>query len=260
LSSPLNNVNNVRLVVKRPSLVFGLKAKENIFNSEAVGIRNRVQVYPTKMSTGNYGDQPLNLDVLKTPVFQSNTTVSGTLNLTSSYEVTPDNNALPVSNASYLNEDGKFIYGWFISNVGTVFGKLSRIGGQYFFTLREVFNVPVVLYSGVNFLKDGRFGFDGTDFTDDIYEASTQKERLSSVMISNVIQTPIPETGSNVTSFFISPGSEQFDLLSYFDYNKDYLSYPLTNEVESVYLASYISDDANTSSIDLNVSLTWEEQ
>lgn len=260
LSAPLNNTNNVRLVAKRPSLVFGLKAKENIFNSEAVGIRNRVQVYPTKMSTGNYGSSTLNLDILKTPIFQTITETSGVLNLTDSYEITASNSALPVSNATYLSEDGEYIYGWFLSNVGTVFGKLSRIGGLYYFTLKEIFNVPVILYSGIDFLKDGRFGFDGTDFSDTVYESTFQKERLSSVVISNTIQSPIPETGSNVTSFFLSSGSEQFDLLSYFDYNKDYLSYPLTDEIESVYLSAYSSDDSNTSPISLNASLTWEEQ
>lgn len=259
-SAPLVNTSSVSLVSKRPSLAFGLKAKENIFNSEGIGIRNRVQVYPTKLSTANYGSTTLNLDVLKTPTFQSTVTTSGSLNLTSSYEITPDNDPLPISNASYLPADGDFVYGWFRANVGTVFGRLSRTGGQYFFTLREVYSEQIVLFSGIDFLKDGRFTFDGQDFADDVYESNFQKERLSSVRISNVIQAPIPDTGSVVTSFFLGQGSNQFDLLSYFDYNKDYLSYPLTDEVESVYLAGYITDDSATSPIDLNASLTWEEQ
>lgn len=260
LSGELNNVTNVRLITKRPSLVFGLKAKESIFNSEAVGIRNRVQVYPTKMSTGNYGDNTLNLDILKTPIFQTTTLVTGELQLSSSYAVTADNNPLPITNTGFMAVDGETVYGWFVSNVGTVFGKLSRIGGQYYFSIKEVFNIPVILFSGISFLKDGRFSFDGTELTDVVYEASFQKERLSSVLISNSIQTPIPETGNNVTSFFLSPGSEQFDLLSYFDYNKDYLSFPLTDEVESVYLATYVSDVSSSTPIGLNASLTWEEQ
>lgn len=259
-SAPLVNVASVKLATKRPSLVFGLKAKENIFNSEGIGIRNRVQVYPTKMSTANYGDTALSLNVLKTPVFQTTTSTSGSMDLTTTYTISPDNDALPVSNTSYIGADGEFIYGWFRANVGTVFGRLSRTGGQYFFTVREVYNEEIVLFSGIDFLPDGRFTFDGSSFTDEVYESNFQKERLSSVRISNVIQTPIPETGSNITSFFLGSGSNQFDLLSYFDYNKEYLSYPLTDEVESVYLASYLTEDSDVTAIDLNASLTWEEQ
>lgn len=157
-----------------------------------------------------------------------------------------------------MAKDGDFVYGWFIANVGTVFGKLYRVGGLYYFELKDVFAEEVRLFSGIPFLKDGRFGADGEAITGE-FEATTQKERLSSVFVSNVNQAPIPETGGIITSFFLSPGSDQFDLLSYFDYNKDYLSFPLTDEVNSIYLAASLSGESTTTS-QINTSITWEEQ
>lgn len=278
LNKTLRSTSGIKLIAQRPSIMFGLKAKENILNSNGFGIRNRVQVYPTKLATANFGNTPLKLDILKTPLFQPNieTSTSG-FSLTEQQVITPDNNPLSTSllgvysapsNLDYLENDGDYVYGWFKARIGsssgTVFGRLMRNnGGLYYFTLLEVFSEPVTLYSGIDFLKDGRFTFNGEDITDDTLDTDTevQKERLSSVFVTNTTQVPIPQTGTSVTSFFLKPGSDQFDLLSYFDYNKDYLSYPLTNVVESVYLAASSTGDfdANTS-IEVNGSMTWEEQ
>jgi hypothetical protein len=258
LSKSLVSTAGVRLIAKRPSITFGLKAKQSIFNSEGTGIRNRVQVYPTKLSTANFATTPMTLDILKTPIFQSTTSTTGSFTLSSSHVITPANNSLPTTSTTYLDNDGDYVYGWFIANVGTVFGKLARVGGLYYFELRDVFSEEVRLFTGIPFLKDGRFGSDGEEITGQ-YETTAQKERLSSVFISNINQCPIPETGGTVTSFFLSPGSDQFDLLSYFDYNKDYLSFPLTDEVNSIYLAASLSGESNTNS-QINTSITWEEQ
>jgi hypothetical protein len=253
----------VKLFAKRPSVTFGLKAKQSIFNSEGTGIRNRVQVYPTKMSTANFADTPMTLDILKTPIFQPNiSTDADGFELSAAYTITSTNESLGATteSLSYLENDGDFIYGWFIANVGTVFGKLYRLGGLYYFELKDVFTEEVRLFSGVPFLKDGRFSADpeAENITGE-FEATTQKERLSSVFVSNVNQCPIPETGGIITSFFLSPGSDQFDLLSYFDYNKDYLSFPLTDEVNSIYLAASLSGESTTTN-QINTSITWEEQ
>ena len=257
LDKVLNNLN-VKLIVNRPSVSFGLKAKESIFNSEGTGVRNRVQVYPTKMSTANFGSVPMTLNVIKTPIFQPDVTTSGDFELSSLYTVTANNLPLDTTSVNYLAEDGDEVFGWFLANVGTVFGRLYREGGLYYFDLKDVFTQQVELFGGFKFLKDGRFAADGGSISGN-FEAVSQKERLSSVFISNVNQTPIPETGGNITSFFLTPGSDQFDLLSYFDYNKDYLSYPLTDEVESIYLAASLSGESTTSS-QINTSITWEEQ
>jgi hypothetical protein len=258
LNKNLASTASVKLITQRSAISFGLKAKENIFNSEGTGVRNRVQVYPTKLSAANFANVPMTLDVLKTPTFQPNISTTGTFGLTSLYTITANNLPLPTTDNNYLAADGDEIYGWFRANVGTIFGKLYRQAGQYFFELRDVFTREVQIFEGIPFLKDGRFAADGTSITGE-FESTSQKERLSSVFISNVNQTAIPETAGVITSFFLSPGAEQFDLLSYFDFNKDYLSYPLTDEVESIYLAASLSGESNTSS-QINTSITWEEQ
>jgi hypothetical protein len=258
LSKDIISTASVKLISKRPAISFGLKSKEAIFNSRGTGIRNRVQVYPTKLSTANFSTLPVTLDVLKSPIFQTTAETTGSFTISESYIITPTNTPLPTSSTTYLTNDGDEIYGWFRANVGTVFGKLYRQAGQYFFNLRDVYTQEVRLFSGIPFLKDGRFAFNGDTITGE-YEGISQKERLSSVFISNVNQSPIPETGNTITSFFLSPGTEQFDLLGYFDYNKDYLSYPLTDEVESIYLAEYLSGE-NSSNNQINTSITWEEQ
>ena len=266
-SAPLQGTTNFKLYTKRPSVIFGLRAKEQIQNNAGIGIRNRVQVYPTKLSAGNFGTSALKLQVMKTPKFQNAVTLGNptfTLDEAFSIPVTPA--PLPVAadgSADYFLTDGDFKYGWFLSTVGTVFGKLTRTGGQYYFELQEVYNEEVIILPNFPFLPDGIYDKQGIPQTGNNSELNilTEKERLSSVRIANTAIVPIPDTGSEVTSLFVSPGSEQFDLLSYFDYNKDYLSYPLTDEVESIYLVGIKPvehDIADTSNI--NASMTWEEQ
>jgi len=247
------------LISSRPSVIFGLKAKENILNISGVGVRNRVQVYPTKLSTANLGSVPVKMKILKTPYFQPNTTTSGTFTLTTPYLITTANLPLPTSSLTYLTKDEDFVYGWFRSNIGTVFGRLYKSGGSYYFTLLQTYSVPVTLLSSVAFLPEGRFDFQGNILTNNS-ESTVTKERLSSVFISSQIQCPVPSTGIEVASFFLKSGSDQFDLLSYFDYNKDYLSFPLTNQIESLYLTCNSSQLASSTPIEVNSSLTWEEQ
>ena len=159
LNKALVSTSGVKLFAKRPAVTFGLKAKQAIFNSEGTGVRNRVQVYPTKMSTANFAATPMTLDILKTPIFQPNISTVDEFELESAYTITAANTNLPetVASGDYLAKDGDFVYGWFIANVGTVFGKLYRVGGLYYFELKDVFSEEVRLFSGIPFLKDGRF-------------------------------------------------------------------------------------------------------
>jgi hypothetical protein len=87
------------------------------------------------------------------------------------------------------------------------------------------------------------------------------KERLSSVFVSNVVQSPIPGTGTGVATYYVNAGSQDYDLSAYFDYNKEYISFPLTDSIETLYL-SVESQAAHTGAPLLNVSasITWEEQ
>ena len=75
------------------------------------------------------------------------------------------------------------------------------------------------------------------------------------------IRAPIPNTGTVVASLFVPNSGENFDLASYYDYNKEYLSFPLTNVVESLYLvASSTTNFTATPQAEISASLTWEEQ
>lgn len=93
--------------------------------------------------------------------------------------------------------------------------------------------------------------------------------RLSGVRVAQDFQlTPIAETGTEILSYYISNGGYQFDLQDYFAYNKEYLSFPLTDEVDIINFQGHynISDETIGSTIPannpfrINNALTWEEQ
>ena len=95
--------------------------------------------------------------------------------------------------------------------------------------------------------------------------------QLSSIKVAPQLRSPIPKTGTIVASLFIPASGENYDLSPYFDFNKEYLSFPLTNVVESLYLCGstqkeykpgLFSPSATTPTATANVSasLTWEEQ
>jgi hypothetical protein len=59
--------------------------------------------------------------------------------------------------------------------------------------------------------------------------------RLSGVRIGqDLALTPIAGTGVEILSYYTTQGGYQFDLESYFAYNKEYLSFPLTDEVDII--------------------------
>ena len=89
-----------------------------------------------------------------------------------------------------------------------------------------------------------------------------QLDPLSSILVSEENRSPIPDTGTIVATLFIPATGEEFDLSSYFDYNKEYLSFPLTNVVETLYVVGSSEGTYNSSSAisTTNASITWEEQ
>lgn len=93
--------------------------------------------------------------------------------------------------------------------------------------------------------------------------------RLSGVQIAQDLDlTPIADTGNEILSYYTNAGGYQFDLQDYFAYNKEYLSFPLTDEVDIINLQGHydISVQASGSStpaaspFKVNNALTWEEQ
>jgi hypothetical protein len=93
--------------------------------------------------------------------------------------------------------------------------------------------------------------------------------RLSGVQIAQDLDlTPVPDTGNEILSYYTNAGGYQFDLQDYFAYNKEYLSFPLTDEVDIINLQGHYdistqalgSSTPGTSPFKVNNALTWEEQ
>lgn len=265
----INKVTNgqptsIDIVVNRPKMLYGLKTKANILSGDGDEVRNRVQVYPTKLSVGTTGTSAGKLTLLKTPLFQTKTVPTGTFTLTADTNLS-ETNLLTTDDSGYITNDGEFIYGYLKGylNDSTSFvkilGKLQRTNDLYYFYPYEVFSGKLVVVSGDEFVRDDIFNSDGTVVGHNVNDFS--KERLSSVFVSNVVQSPIPGTGTGVATYYVNAGSQDYDLSAYFDYNKEYISFPLTDNIETLYL-SVESQAAHSGSPLLNVSasVTWEEQ
>jgi hypothetical protein len=110
------------------------------------------------------------------------------------------------------------------------------------------------------FLRETNVSPVGTPLTPTVSEFTL--DSLSSILVTEENRSPIPGTGTIVATLFIPATGEEFDLSSYFDYNKEYLSFPLTNKIESLYLMATCSKnyEAADPAASTAASLTWEEQ
>ena len=261
------------LIPDRADLVYGLETKDVIKSTiEGNPVRNRVQVYPTKMSTANMGNKPVRLRMKRTPIFQTLAQPQGTFALTAEHIISPSNNPLPFTDGStpYL-QNGEELFGWFEGLVGgvdneTIFGRLYKETNQYYFEVLQSFNDVVVLNNAGEFLADRRYVRGGNTDGEVVTSTTETKnlvplaDQLTSVNAINNTVVPIPNTGSNVATLYLQPnGTEQVNLDTYFDYNKEYLSYPLTDQAETLYFA-IDSDNPVSEKHDIAVGLTWEEQ
>jgi len=112
-----------------------------------------------------------------------------------------------------------------------------------------------------SFLPDLRFEADGDDVAQTtVTKVTSEKEGLSSIKIANDTVVPIPNTGINVATIYLQAGTEQLDLSPYFDYNKEYLSFPLTDQADSLYFAIDSDNNSGVSPIQVSLGCTWEEQ
>ena len=213
--------------------------------------------------------------------------LTGTSGTSLVFSVTTDtssNTATDVGSAAeYIRDIGEGVYGYFRGYFETdpakkpisVLGFLENRGkdrtknidddGYYFFALESTSDSIVLLGSGSTnaepfLLEKNSSPKDGAGVTGITTEFTL--DQLSSVKINPQIRAPIPKTGTVVASLFVPASGESFDLASYFDYNKEYLSFPLTNVVESLYLCASSTTDYNSSTAQASISasLTWEEQ
>ena len=270
LTGTPTTLTGVSLLADRSASVYGIETKKTILSTrEQNAVRNRVQVYPTKLSTANLTTNNTNvrLRFKKTPTFQSNASPTGTFTLTADFAIDTSNNFLPINSGNsggYLN-NGEETYGWFRGRIGsefiTVFGRLNKETDNYYFQLLESYEGVVTLVSGSTFISDCKFLADGTKvaYTTTGYKTSYEKEGLSSVKIASNSVVPIPNTGVNVATLYLRSGTEQFDLDTYFDYNKEYLSFPLTDIADTLYFA-VDSDTGSTNTDEISLGVTWEEQ
>ena len=77
LNSPLNKDNSgnsqITIIPNRVTPLVGIKCRDFIQSSTGRDVRNRTQVYPTRLSTGS--DAVVKVDLLKTPLFQTNSVI-----------------------------------------------------------------------------------------------------------------------------------------------------------------------------------------
>ena len=272
LSAPLNGTSlaSITVIPNRPVPLIGLKCKDFIQSSTGKFVRNRTQVYPTRLSSGSTG--VLRLDLIKTPVFQTSASTTGSLALS------PSNvnigrrgspTAIPVNNSAYLSASTG-VYGYFrgyysadtTQKLFAVLGYLENGGSSvgYYFNSLKSYPDDIVLVTTNSFLKEENTNSIGAIVSPNTTESTLNQ--LSSVKISPQVRSPIPGTGTVVSSIFVPASGEEYDLSSYFDYNKEYLSFPLTDKIESLYLcvSSQTNYTAGSSVADISASLTWEEQ
>jgi len=276
LNSPLATVpsGTVTIIANRPTPLVGLKCRDFITSSLGQDVRNRTQVYPTRLSTGSTA--MIKIDLLKSPIFQTTSTINGSLSLNETVEKDIGKRGksflITVSNNSYLSEDTG-VYGYFrgkfkndpANKIITVFGYLERRSATtgtpgYYFRAEDSTSDEILLSKTSTFLYEQQSNPKGEGTTSVVNEFTL--DALSSIKVSPQVRAPIPKTGTIVASLFIPASGEEFDLSSYFDYNKEYLSFPLTNVVESLFVVGS-SEGLYNSSVGIatvNASITWEEQ
>lgn len=161
--------------------------------------------------------------------------------------------------------------------------RLFRKGSEYWIQNYEAKNESFTVYGSLFPVRMYNFNTQGTitlftgDFTHAKYEDQKKWNesefvgtfesiaQLSGASVSQDFRlAPVANTGSTIFSLYCNKGGDQFDLTDYFAYNKEYISYPLTNEVDILCAyAMWESTSANAQpSTQLSVvnSLTWEEQ
>lgn len=175
-----------------------------------------------------------------------------------------------------------------------ILGKLSRTSAGYFF--EKFFSYPEDIYIVGLFVPERHLAISSAGvFSEAVLSAGTgilgssastdqtkwnrlevdglatweDITRLSGVQIAQDLDlTPIADTGNEILSYYTNAGGYQFDLQEYFAYNKEYLSFPLTDEVDIINIQGHYdisslalgSATPASAPFKVNNALTWEEQ
>ena len=213
---------------------------------------------------------------------------SGTSGSTLVFSVTTDASSGSVpSSAEYIRDIGGGAYGYFRGRFETdatgkpisVLGYLENRGkdrtknidtDDYYFYALNATSDSIILNATEPFIREEDADPQGN--TTATEPASFTLAQLSSIKVAPQLRSPIPKTGTIVASLYIPASGENYDLSPYFDYNKEYLSFPLTNVVDSLYLCgstqkeytpglfSPIQAGVGITATNVSASLTWEEQ
>ena len=292
-STTNSNKTDIEFKTDSAPVLYGLTSKTEIESSQDFKVRNRVQVYPTKLSVGmTTQNQPTRIELIKNAIYQTDevfdlaaaadkrlTISGGAVELASGGlptklcigSATSANNNLSSAFGTTF-EINKELYGWFRAKdeqgvKRTLFGFVRRVtpelGGtfEYEFHSLDVFTDKLFFDNDVTFLYAKQYMANGSVAT--VAETATathEIERLSSIHINKTTRRPIPGTGTRIASFFLENGSEYFDLSPYFDYNKDYISFPLTDIPDNLFLSVKADKVEHASNSQIAASITWEEQ
>ena len=273
--------NVIEFITETGQSIFGLTSKTNILSSQGFSVRNRVQVYPTKLATAltssNAQGDAVKLELNKNVIFQENavhdvgteemkaTGTAAQRTLSISGLSTPLNSTNMTGNFNSLATTEK-LYGWFyVENIDgggkkALFGFIRKIStGNFEFVPIDTYSETLVFITGIPFLYAKQYAGDGSVITSNPgADTETEIDRLSSINVVEKQQRPIVGTGTTVATFFLEKGSEYFNLSPYFDYNKDYISFPLTNIPDNLFLNLKTNDTSWTGKV--GASVTWEEQ
>lgn len=276
----------LQFVTETGQSIFGLTSKTTITSSQGFDIRNRVQVYPTKLATAMTSPNPqgdaVKLELNKNVIFQENAIYNTNIaNGTETMSATSSSLSVRTLSASGLatplnstNMSGNFnslvttdkLYGWFyVENINgggerALFGFIRKISdGNFEFVPIDTYSDTLVFKAGIPYLFARQYAANGSQITSSPgADTTTSIDRLSSINIIEKQQRPIVGTGTTIATFFLEKGSEYFSLSPYFDYNKDYISFPLTDIPDNLFLN--LKTDDTTWSGKVGASVTWEEQ
>lgn len=168
-------------------------------------------------------------------------------------------------------------------NETAVLVRIFKKGSKFFIQNYSAQNEPFTVYGDLIPVRMYNFDADGiiTPFTGDFTHTKYEDQKkwnetdkvgsfesiaqLSGASVSQDFRlSPVANTGSVIFSLYSNAGGSQFDLTDYFAYNKEYISYPLTDEVDILCAyAMWESTSATTqptTALAVVNSLTWEEQ
>lgn len=171
-----------------------------------------------------------------------------------------------------------------------VLGKLERKSDGYYFS--KLFSFPESIYITGYFLPEkmlsmGQYDaagysiFANEGVTTNNHSGSSDQSKWDKLQNDDIVTweeitrlsgarvgqdmklTPIANTGNEILAYYGGPGGYQFDLQDYFAYNKEYLSFPLTDEVDILNIYGHYDitqPTATPAPFFVNTALTWEEQ